>query len=193
MPSKKPDPPIVRFADQSAWAEWLERNHADSPGVRVKLAKKGSGVTSVTYGEALEEALCYGWIDGQVGRYDESFYLQRFTPRTKRSKWSANNRDKVERLIAEGRMKPAGLEAIEAAKADGRWEDAYEPQSKAAVPEDLERALDQNPKAKAFFETLSSQNRYAVLFRLHDAKRAETRARRIAQYVAMLAEHRTFH
>ena len=189
----KPEPPILRFPDQAAWARWLEQNHAESQGVRLKLAKKGSGVTTATYGEALEEALCYGWIDGQVGRYDDTFYLQRFTPRTKRSKWSANNRENVKRLIAEGRMKPAGLEAVESAQADGRWDAAYPRQSEATVPDDLQQALDQNPKAKAFFETLTSQNRYAILFRLHDAKRPQTRAKRIADYVAMLAEHRTFH
>jgi uncharacterized protein YdeI (YjbR/CyaY-like superfamily) len=188
----KDDLPILQFDDQSKWAQWLERNHT-TQGAWLKLAKKGSGTTTVTYGEALEEALCYGWIDGQVSRHDESFYLQRFTPRRSRSKWSANNRDKVERLIAEGRMKPSGMEAIEAARADGRWEAAYPAQSEATVPEDLQRAIDQNPTAKAFFETLSSQNRYAFLFRLHDAKRADTRAKRIAEYVQMLAEHRTFH
>ena len=192
MPAK-PDPPILQFDDQAAWAEWLEHNHTDELGVRLKLSKKGSGVTTVTYGEALEEALCYGWIDGQVGRYDESFYLQRFTPRRARSKWSANNRDKVQRLIANGRMKPAGLKAIEAAKADGRWDAAYPGQTAATVPGDLQEALNKNPQAKRFFETLSSQNRYAILFRLHDAKRPATRAKRIAEYVAMLAEGRTFH
>jgi uncharacterized protein YdeI (YjbR/CyaY-like superfamily) len=191
--SLKADLPILQFDDQAAWAQWLEQNHADYPGVWLKLAKKGSGITTVTYGEALEEALCYGWIDGQVSRYDESFYLQRFTPRRPRSKWSANNRDKIERLIAEGRMKPAGVEAIEAAKEDGRWDAAYPAQSEATVPDDLQRALDQNPESKAFFETLSSQNRYAFLFRLHGAKRPETRAKRIATYMTMLAEHRTFH
>jgi uncharacterized protein YdeI (YjbR/CyaY-like superfamily) len=192
MPTKD-DLPILQFDDQAAWAEWLERNHGDVGGAWLMLAKKGSGVTTVTYGEALEEALCYGWIDGQVSRHDESFYLQRFTPRRPRSKWSANNRDKVELLIAEGRMKPAGLEAIESAKADGRWDAAYPAQSKATVPDDLQQALDQNPEAKAFFETLSSQNRYAFLHRLHDAKRPETRAKRLATYITMLAEHRTFH
>ena len=192
MPAK-PEPPILQFDDQASWAQWLEHNHTDTVGVRLKLAKKGTGVTTVTYGEALEEALCYGWIDGQVGRFDETFYLQRFTPRRPRSKWSANNREKVERLIAEGRMKPAGLEAIEAARADGRWDAAYPAQRDATVPEDLQAALDQSPQAKAFFETLSSQNRYAFIFRLHDAKRPETRTKRIREYVAMLTEHRTFH
>jgi uncharacterized protein YdeI (YjbR/CyaY-like superfamily) len=191
--STKADLPILQFSDQASWAQWLEHNDSCSQGVWLMLAKKGSGVTTVTYGEALEEALCHGWIDGQVSRYDESFYLQRFTPRTKRSKWSANNRDKVDRLTAEGRMKPAGIQAVEAAKADGRWEAAYPAQSEASVPDDLQQALDQSPNAKAFFETLSSQNRYAFLFRLHDAKRPETRAKRIAQYVEILAEHRTFH
>jgi uncharacterized protein YdeI (YjbR/CyaY-like superfamily) len=189
----KPELPILQFKDQTAWAEWLERNHADSDGVRLKLAKKDSGVTTVTYGEAVEEGLCYGWIDGQVSRYDEAFYLQRFTPRRSRSKWSANNCEKVERLIAEGRMKPAGLGAVESAKADGRWDAAYPPQTAATVPDDLQRALDQNPTAEAFFETLTSANRYAILFRVHDAKRPATRAKRIADCVAMLAEHRTFH
>lgn len=191
--STKDDLPILQFDHQSSWGEWLDRNDTDSQGAWLKLAKKGSGVTTVTYGEALEEALCHGWIDGQVSRHDESFYLQRFTPRRPRSKWSANNRDKVERLIDEGRMKPAGLKAVEAAKADGRWDAAYPAQSEATVPADLQQALDQNPEAKAFFATLSSQNRYAFLFRLHGVKRPETRAKRIAQYIAMLAEHRTFH
>lgn len=190
--SPKDDLPILQFDGPAAWANWLERNHGTA-GAWLKLAKKGSGVTTVTYAEALEEALCHGWIDGQVSRHDESFYLQRFTPRTKRSKWSANNRDKVESLIAEGRMKPSGLRAIDAAKADGRWDAAYPPQSEVTVPDDLQQALDRKPEAKAFFETLTSQNRYAILFRLHNVKRPETRAKRIAQYIEMLAEHRTFH
>lgn len=191
--STKADLPILQFDDQVAWAGWLEHNHAETSGVWLKLAKRGSAVKTVTYGEALEEALCYGWIDGQVSRHDESFYLQRFTPRRPRSKWSANNRDKVERLIAEGRMRPAGLEAIEAAKSDGRWDAAYPAQSNATIPDDLQKALDDNPDAKAFFETLTGQNRYAFLFRLHGVKRPETRAKRIATYMAMLSEHRTFH
>jgi uncharacterized protein YdeI (YjbR/CyaY-like superfamily) len=191
--STKSDLPILQFDDQPSWREWLVRNDTDSDGVWLKLAKKGSGVTTVTYGEALEEALCHGWIDGQVSRHDESFYLQRFTPRRPRSKWSANNRDKVERLTAEGRMRPAGLKAVEAAKADGRWDAAYPAQSEATVPDDLQQALDQNPEARALLNTLSSQNRYAFLFRLHHVKRPETRAKRIAEYIAMLAEHRTFH
>ena len=191
--SIKPEAPILQFSDQQGWSKWLEENHAHSAGVWLKYAKKGSGIKTVVYAEALEEALCYGWIDGQVARLDQSFYLQRFTPRRPRSKWSQINRGHAERLIAQKRMKPAGLAQVKAAKQDGRWEAAYEPQSRATVPDDLQQALDQNPSAKAFFETLRGSNRYAILFRIQDAKRPETRARRIAQYVEMLAEHRTLH
>ncbi len=189
----KAELPILQFDSQADWASWLERHHESSQGAWLKLAKKASGITTVRHAEALEEALCYGWIDGQSAQFDESFYLIRFTPRRPRSKWSQINREKVERLIKEGRVRPAGLAQIEAAKEDGRWEAAYPPASAAVVPEDLQRALDENPKAKAFFETLKGANRYAILYRVHDAKRPETRARRIAEYVAMLAEHRTLH
>jgi uncharacterized protein YdeI (YjbR/CyaY-like superfamily) len=161
--------------------------------VWLMFAKKNSGVTTVTYAEAVEEALCYGWIDGQAAGHDETFYLQRFTPRRRRSKWSQINRNKAERLIAQGRMQPAGLEQIEAAKADGRWDAAYPSPTAATIPDDLQAALDANPKANAFFDTLSSQNRYAILYRVRDAKRPDTRAKRIAEYVAMLAEGRTLH
>jgi uncharacterized protein YdeI (YjbR/CyaY-like superfamily) len=170
-----------------------QKNQQKINGVWLKFAKKGSGVATVTYAEAVEEALCYGWIDGQAAGHDETFYLQRFTPRRRRSKWSLINRNKAERLIAEGRMKPAGLAQVEAAKGDGRWDAAYPSPSAATVPDDLQAALDQNPKAKAFFEALTGQNRYAVLYRIRDAKRPETRAKRIAEYVAMLAQGRTFH
>jgi uncharacterized protein YdeI (YjbR/CyaY-like superfamily) len=189
----KAELPILQFNNQAAWSKWLAANHAKFDGVWLKLAKKASGIRTVTYAEAIEEALCYGWIDGLLRRHDESFYLQRFTPRRARSSWSQINRQKVERLIAEGRMKPAGLEQVESAKADGRWDAAYPPQSTATVPDDLRQALDQNPAANAFFETLTSQNRYAILFRVRDAKRPETRAKRIAEYVAMLADGRTVH
>jgi uncharacterized protein YdeI (YjbR/CyaY-like superfamily) len=189
----KADLPVLELDSQAAWSAWLEKNHADSQGVWLKFAKKGSGVATVTYAEAVEEALCYGWIDGQAAGHDETFYLQRFTPRRRRSKWSLINRNKAERLIAEGRMKPAGLAQVEAAKGDGRWDAAYPSPSAATVPDDLQAALDQNPKAKAFFEALTGQNRYAVLYRIRDAKRPETRAKRIAEYVAMLAQGRTFH
>ncbi len=180
----------VLFASQREWEAWLEQNHATASGVWMKVAKKGSGVVGVTIGEALEAALCFGWIDGQRKALDERFFLQRYTPRTRRSKWSRINRDKAEQLIASGRMRPAGLAAIDAARADGRWEAAYEPQSSAEVPTDLQRELDADPRAAAFFETLDSRNRYAILYRLEDAKRPGTRARRLAEFVALLKEGR---
>jgi len=185
--------PIVQFADSAAWNEWLEEHHAASPGVWLKIAKKASGIGTVNHPEALEEALCYGWIDGQRAPHDESFFLQRFTPRRPRSKWSQVNREKVTKLIAEGRMKPAGLAQIEAAKQDGRWEAAYAPQSSQAIPEDFQRALEQNPAAYEFFKTLRGTRRYSFLYRIQDAKRPETRARRIEQFVAMLANGQTHH
>ena len=189
----KAELPILQFDSPANWARWLERHHQSGQGAWLKLAKKASGITTVTHTEALEEALCYGWIDGQSARFDETFYLIRFTPRRPRSKWSQINRQKVERLINQGRMKPAGLAQVQAATEDGRWEAAYPPASTAAVPEDLQRALEASPEARAFFETLKGANRYAIIYRIHDAKRAETRARRIAEYVAMLAEHRTLY
>ena len=159
----------------------------------MKFAKKGSGHRTVNHDQALEVAICFGWIDGQTAKHDESFFLQRFTPRGPRSKWSQINREKAKELIAQGRMQQAGMRQVEAAQADGRWDVAYEPQSRASVPEDFQRALDGNPRAKAFFETLKGQNRYAFLYRISDAKRPETRARRIEKFVAMLAEGKTFY
>jgi uncharacterized protein YdeI (YjbR/CyaY-like superfamily) len=185
--------PIVEFPDQLAWEAWLREHHAASSGVWLKLARKGAPRTTVKYAEALEVALCFGWIDGQLGKFDESFYVHRFTPRGPRSRWSQVNVEKANALIDSGRMRPAGLTAIEAAKADGRWEEAYEAQSRATVPADLEAALDANPEAKAFFATLSGVKRYAFLYRLTTIKRPETRARRIESYVAMMAEGRTLH
>lgn len=187
----KAELPILQFDSQAEWSRWLERHHESSQGAWLKLAKKASGVTTVTHAEALEEALCYGWIDGQSASLDESFYLIRFTPRRPRSKWSQLNREKVERLMKAGRMKPAGLAQVEAAKGDGRWEAAYPSASAAAVPEDLQRALDENPEAKAFFETLKGTRRYSFLYRLHNVKRPETRARRIADYIERLSAGRT--
>jgi uncharacterized protein YdeI (YjbR/CyaY-like superfamily) len=184
----KPDLPIVPFASKEAWEAWLEEEHATSKGVWLKIAKKGSGIQSVTFPEALDGALCYGWIDGQRDRFDGRFYLQRFTPRRPRSKWSQVNKEKVARLTEAGRMRETGLREVERAKADGRWEAAYAPQSTATVPDDLRLALEENDRAREFFETLNSTNRYAILFRIQDAKRPETRVRRIAKYVAMLAE-----
>jgi uncharacterized protein YdeI (YjbR/CyaY-like superfamily) len=178
--------PTIRFASAADWEAWLEEHHAVSDGVWIKIAKKGSGIESVRYPAVLESALCFGWIDGRREPLDERYFLQRFTPRRSRSRWSRINRDKAERLIAEGRMRAAGLAEVERARADGRWEAAYEGQRQIAVPDDLQRELDARPKAKAFFAELNSQNRYAILYRLQDAKRPETRARRLAKFVAML-------
>jgi uncharacterized protein YdeI (YjbR/CyaY-like superfamily) len=157
------------------------------------VAKKGSGISSVSTAEALEIALCFGWIDSRREALDEQHFLQRYTPRQPRGRWSRINREKVERLIAEGRLRPAGLAEVERAKADGRWDAAYDGARTATVPEDLRRELDARPRAKAFFDTLSSQNRYAILYRLDDAKKPETRARRLAKFVAMLEAGQTIH
>jgi uncharacterized protein YdeI (YjbR/CyaY-like superfamily) len=184
----KPELPIMPFASRDAWEAWLEEEHASSEGLWLKIAKKDSGIESVTFAEALDAALCYGWIDSQRNGFDGRFYLQRFTPRKPRSKWSQVNREKVAKLIEAGRMKPTGLREVERAKADGRWDAAYEPQSAATVPDDLRLELEREEGAREFFETLNSTNRYAILHRIQDAKKPETRARRIAKYVAMLAE-----
>jgi uncharacterized protein YdeI (YjbR/CyaY-like superfamily) len=186
-------PPTIFFASAAEWQAWLEHNHAQPEGVLIKIAKKDSGVESVRYPEVLESALCFGWIDGRRDALDERHFLQLFTPRRPRSRWSRINRDKAERLIAERRMRPAGLKEVQRAKADGRWQAAYESQSASTVPEDLQRELDERPRARAFFATLSSQNRYAILYRLHDAKRPDTRARRLAEFVAMLEAGETLH
>ena len=183
---------IVR--DAAAWREWLGENHPDPDGVWLVLAKKGTEKpTSLTYDQALEEALCHGWIDGQARRRDEATYRQRFTPRRKRSAWSKRNTGIAERLRAEGRMHPAGHAEVERAKADGRWEAAYASPASIEVPPDLTEALAAEPKAQAMFETLNSQNRYAILYRIATAKRADTRARRIGEFVAMLARGETVH
>jgi uncharacterized protein YdeI (YjbR/CyaY-like superfamily) len=187
------DLPRISFAGSAEWDEWLERNHSESKGIWIKIAKKDSGIESVRYPEVLESALCFGWIDGRREALDDRFFLQRFTPRRPRSKWSKINREKAERLISEARMRPAGLAEVELAKADRRWEAAYDGQQRIAVPDDLARELDARPGAKAFFATLSARNRYAILYRLHDAKRKETRARRLAQFVAMLEAGETFY
>jgi uncharacterized protein YdeI (YjbR/CyaY-like superfamily) len=192
MPTKT-DLPIVPFPSREAWAAWLDEHHESSPGVWLKIAKKGTGIATVTYAEAVEVALCFGWIDGQKAAFDDAFFLQRFTPRRPKSIWSRVNRDKVEELTARGEMRPAGLREVERAKADGRWDAAYEPASTAAVPEDLRAALAANDAARAVFATLNAANRYAILHRVHTAKKPETRARRIAQFVAMLAEGRTLY
>jgi uncharacterized protein YdeI (YjbR/CyaY-like superfamily) len=187
------DPPVKSFRSQAAWEKWLAEHHSDDAGVWLKFAKKGTGVATVTYAEALEIALCYGWIDAQVKRFDETYYLQRFTPRRARSKWSKINRDSATRLIEAGMMKPPGMREVERAKADGRWDAAYDSPRTASVPEDFEKALRRNKKARDFFATLSAANRYAILWRIQDAKRPETRARRITQFVEMLARGEKFH
>ncbi len=186
----KPELPIVPFASREAWETWLEEQHAVSQGVWLKIAKKGSGIETVTYAEALDVALCYGWIDSQADKFDGDYWLQRFTPRKPRSKWSQVNREKITKLTEAGRMRPAGLREVERAKADGRWDAAYEPQSAATVPEDLRLELEKNGGAREFFETLDGTNRYAILYRIQDAKKPETRARRIAKYVEMLVERK---
>ena len=185
------DLPIVEHADRESWRGWLDAHHASLQGVWLKFAKQRSPSMTVTYGEALEEAICFGWIDGQVRRYDEHFYLQRFTPRRRRSKWSQANREKAERLIEAGRMTTAGQAHVDAAKADGRWEAAYPAQSNATVPEDLQRELDRNPSAKAFFETLTGSTRYAFLYRLRHVTKPDRRAKRIAGYIELLNKGRT--
>lgn len=178
--------PIVEFPGRAEWARWLEENHASSAGVWLKLAKKGSGVASVSAPEALEVALCYGWIDGQAASLDDVYWLLRYTPRTRRSKWSQKNREAALRLIASGEMRPAGLAEVRAAQADGRWEAAYASPKNMTVPEDLESVLNANPDARKRFQDLNSRSRYAILYRIHDAKKPETRRRRIEKYVAML-------
>ncbi|HSU83397.1 MAG TPA: YdeI/OmpD-associated family protein [Thermoanaerobaculia bacterium] len=185
--------PILSFASQKKWEEWLGEHHQTSKGLWLKIAKKGAEADTVQYAEALEVALAYGWIDGQKGALDADFWLQKFTPRGPRSKWSKINREKATALIESGRMKPAGLAEVERARADGRWEAAYDAQSKASVPEDLQRELDANPGAAAFFATLESYNRYAILYRIQDAKKPETRARRIETFIGMLKRGEKVH
>ena len=188
------EPPELIVRDAEAWRTWLAKHHADPAGVWLVLAKKGTEEpTSLTYDQALEEALCHGWIDGQAGRRDDTTYRQRFTPRRKRSAWSKRNTGIAERLEEEGRMHPAGRAEVERARADGRWDAAYAGPASIEVPPDLTEALAAEPKAQAMFEALNSQNRYAVLYRVATAKRAETRARKIEQFVAMLARGETIY
>jgi uncharacterized protein YdeI (YjbR/CyaY-like superfamily) len=186
--STKQDLPIISFGSQHEWEEWLAENHATSSGLWLKIAKKGSGIQTVSHAEALDVALCYGWIDGQRDKLDADFFLQRFTPRTSRSRWSKINCGKATKLIEHGQMKGAGLREVERARADGRWDAAYEGQSTATVPDDLQRELELNNRARAFFSTLDSRNRYAILYRLQDARNPETRARRLKKFVEMLNE-----
>jgi uncharacterized protein YdeI (YjbR/CyaY-like superfamily) len=183
----------AEFASREEWDAWLAEHHGDADGVWLRIAKKGSGVVTVAYPAVLETAIAYGWIDGQRKALDETYFLQRFTPRRARSPWSKINRAKAEELIAAGSMKPAGLAEVERARADGRWEAAYAGQRTITVPDDLQAELDRRPDAAAFFAGLSSQNRYAILYRLQDAKRPETRARRLAAFVEMLERGETIY
>jgi uncharacterized protein YdeI (YjbR/CyaY-like superfamily) len=185
--------PILAFTSRTDFATWLDERHESSGGIWLRIARKGSGINSVSYHEALDVALRYGWIDGQKASYDDDYWLQRFGPRTARSKWSKVNRGMAQDLIDRGEMQPAGLREVERAQADGRWAAAYDAQSTATVPEDLRRALDADPVADAFFSTLDSRNRYAILYRLADAKRPETRVRRLRTFVAMLHNQEKLH
>jgi uncharacterized protein YdeI (YjbR/CyaY-like superfamily) len=187
------DLPVLAFPDQAAFEAWLESEHATAPGLYVKLAKKGAGVPSVTYAELVESALCFGWIDGRSNRLDDRFYLQRMTPRRARSVWSQKNVEAVAALIQAGRMRPAGLAAVEAARADGRWERAYAGAKDITVPADLAAALDADPAVRAEFESLDGANRYAVLWRVHTAATPATRAKRIAAAVQMLRDGGRYH
>ncbi len=185
--------PVLEFESRRAWEAWLSESHAASPGVWLKIAKKGAATPTVTYEDALLGAIAHGWIDGQKGALDEAFWLQRFTPRKAGSQWSKQNCDRALALIEKGEMHPAGQREVEAARADGRWDRAYEGQATATVPDDLRAALAAEPAAEAFFERLDRLNRYAVLYRIQSLKTPEARARRIAKYVAMLAAGETIY
>lgn len=187
------DLPVLAFETQAAWESWLADHHAEPQGLWIRFYKKAAKQPTVTYAEALDVALCYGWIDGQAQKYDADSYLQRFTPRRKRSLWSKVNRGKAEALIAAGRMQPAGLREIEAARADGRWEAAYDAFSKAEAPEDFAAELSRHPQAQAFFESLSQTNRYSFLYRIQTAKKPETRRKHIDKAIEMLQRGETYH
>lgn len=191
MPVAK-DLPVVLFETPDEWGRWIESG-TNSSGVWIKFAKKNSGVTSINYDQALRVALCYGWIDSSLSKFDDSFYLQKFSPRRPKSIWSKRNCELAEQLIADGEMQPAGLEQINLAQADGRWEAAYDKPSDMVVPEDFLAALAKNKQAEAFFQTLNKANRYAVAFRLHNAKRPETRAANIQKFITMFADGKKLH
>lgn len=193
MAKAKRDLPVIAFTSQQAWEEWLASQPVDSKGLWLKLAKKSSGIASVSRQEAIDTALCHGWIDGQLDAFDGEFWLIRFTPRQSASKWSEKNRARALELVKLKRMRPAGLREIDRAKKDGRWDAAYAPQSTAEVPDDLRAALSKNKGAKSFFETLDGTNRFSILYRVHSAKKPETRAARIEKFVTMLAEGKTIH
>lgn len=193
MQMKSTELPTQPFESMKKWANWLAKEHARSAGVWLKLAKKDSGIPTVTYQEALDVALCYGWIDGQKKGFDDKYWLQKFTPRGAKSIWSKINTEKAERLIASGNMKPAGLKTVEAAKLDGRWEAAYASQKNISISNDFQAALDKNQKAKAFFTALKSAERYSFLFRVYNTKKPETRAKKVQQFVEMLARGQKIH
>ena len=193
MVSIPDDRPIMTFETAQAWEAWLEENGGNSPGIYIKMAKKASGVLSVNYAEALEVALCHGWIDAIRKRYDDSFFLQKYTPRGPRSIWSEINKKKVQALIKAKLMRPAGLATVKRAKENGQWERAYAPPRTITVPPELEAALKKNKKAAAFFQTLTGSNRFAILHRLHTAKKEETRAKRLALFMGMLERGETIH
>ncbi|MGW9123965.1 YdeI/OmpD-associated family protein [Paenibacillus chitinolyticus] len=186
MSKKALELPVLCFENQEAFEIWLESNHETSPGILLQIAKKNARVVTVSYQEALESALCYGWIDSQKKTFDDQSWLQRFTPRGNRSIWSKVNKDKAEQLIADARMKPGGLRAIEDAKRSGQWDKAYEPQSSGSVPEDFAARLELNAQAKAFYDTLNKQNKFAIHFRIQNVKKQETREKRILQFIEML-------
>lgn len=190
---KSSDLLTMPFESKRKWSDWLAKQHDKSPGVWLQIAKKDAGIPTVTYEEALDVALCYGWIDGQKKGFDDKYWLQKFTPRGPKSIWSKINTEKGERLIASGEMKTAGLKAIELAKQDGRWDAAYASQKNISVPEDFQAMLDKNKKAKTFFASLNSVNRYAILFRIHNTKKPETRAKRIQQFMEMLERGEKIH
>jgi uncharacterized protein YdeI (YjbR/CyaY-like superfamily) len=185
--------PVMEFRTSALFEKWLAKHHAKEPGVWLKIAKAKSGIETVSQQQALDVVLCYGWIDGLRRSFDENYFLQKYTPRTEKSIWSVINKKKVAALIKAGRMKPAGVAAIEAAKKDGRWQKAYDSSTNMSVPADLQKALNGNKKAKAFFAKLSAQNRFAILFRIHHVKKAETRARKIESFVAMLERNETIY
>jgi uncharacterized protein YdeI (YjbR/CyaY-like superfamily) len=184
---------VRAFGSAAEWQAWLEAEHATSDGIWLKIGKRAATEPSVSYAEALEVALCFGWIDGQKRSLDADYWLQRFTPRRAGGRWSKINTAKADALIAAGRMRPAGQREVDAARGDGRWDTAYDGQRASTVPDDLRQALDLNPAAAEFFTSISSVNRYAIIYRIGSVKRAETRARKIAEYVQMLAEHKTIH
>jgi uncharacterized protein YdeI (YjbR/CyaY-like superfamily) len=187
------DYPVKLFKTATAFEEWLNKNHKKADGLWMKIAKANTGIKSIAFPEALDIALCYGWIDGLRRGLDEQYYVQKFTPRRNKSVWSVINKNKVAQLIKDGRMKEAGLAAIEEAKKNGKWDNAYHSPANAQVPDDLQKALNKNKKAKAFFEKLSSQNRFALIYRLHQVKREETKKKKIEEYIRMLEEGKTIY